>query len=317
MTSSPATVRRHRVLLALAAAGLMVLAGCAAGPARFEVPEDAPAEVRQEGVDDPVEIVLTVRAEHRNGTRLPGAAVAAFTTPDVELMESAPYYAYTGDADPADPGDRPEREDVGVARTDEDGQVRLYLDPGTPVAVAVGDVPGYTNEVRDVSFLGGPGEQVEVVVLLYRTERPVDLEGVLPSDQGVTGTHNEILDLSVHSDHRVNHAYMDRLYRIELELTWTNLPDGYADLYAAMGPAHDPKRWQGEDERQTPLDQEPVEHLKVDGDQLGGLRPSGGYYVAAMTDRVAVGLDGVPFRFEGTAWFRGAHVAFIDGDGDG
>lgn len=320
--------------------------------AEFTVPADAGPIARQEDVDDPAEIRVHVAGESPDGAPIPGAAVVFFVEKgsSIEIPEppeppeppdpgpppshGAPDaghghgQAHGGEDDPEygyGPvydfhfGSWTQYEVLAAGRTDANGTVRGLLAPGRTVHVAVGGLDGWTTELRSHVVTGSAGSTSNLVVPLLRSRLAVTVDDAMPlsvsarkATLGFAEEAYHTTELRFHGDGDVHRAYLERLDSLTVNLTWTNTPTEYGDLYAGLSAGDDEPFVTGDDDTQMPAQGESVEHLHVPDREIDEVRPrldADGLSVAAVTDSAAASLSGLPYRFDGVARFEASDIA--------
>lgn len=318
---------RGRWIAALVLLVAIPAAGCiGAHDAAQDAPSGAGFAV-QPGIEDPREFTVAVRAETGDGPPVAGATVVFFHNlpdPDYGPIWGPAYITEeewpTGET--LDIAGSEHFEVLAVGTTDAQGRIVARLDPDVELpAVAVGNAEGFTTEaVFDSWVLGGhrvtetfnltdPDEPF--VVPLYRTEKPIAIDGAMPTSVNDTALpwgrwpvwDPTELDFGFGPPTKgsATRAYLFRLTGLDLALTWDNTATTYADLYL-LASSGGRTFVRGNDQVQLPADGSSVEVL--DGPIAGGIPVR----VGPATDTVAAGPDGVPYRIRGTATFEGADV---------
>lgn len=325
----PAMLHRLAPVLLVATAAL---GGCLAapGPSSGAVDGEVPV-VHQAGIDDPERVaVQVVDPTTEPATPIVGAQVVFFTNahPDPGVV----YYLDNLEDRCGELafGEEPLRI-LAEGTTGPDGRLVGLVDPTVerhdeydqdhmPVGVAVGGVDGYTTEayfggVEGISYPCGfsylgdtsEGNTTDVVASIYPETVPFDLEGTLdaeiatPQDRAIVPGPTW-WPTEVHGDGGLD-PYALRLAHVSANLTWSNGPEGWADLYLGFGDPGRTPEIVGEDRSQGPLDEDNVEHLDAD---LEGL-----FLVSAIgpaTDQPVVTAGGIEYRINGELTFEGADV---------
>lgn len=283
----------------------VVLSGCTSGfegPRDFTVPRDAPDTAAQEGVPEPYSLTIEVRANWTQGEPLSGAGVVFFVT-QTEEVSSGVFWRDL----------RTTYQPLAGARSNSAGEATGRLAPNQAINVAVGDVAGYTTEVRMRVVLGGPGESGRIVVPLFRTELPINVSATLDSNfavpeplPGATPVWQSV-PVPFHEQPEAQAGYLARLTEVAATLAWQNTPTQYGDLYAGVAVGDERPALTGPDALQLPTDAMNEETIEADASELSDLREAylseGALSLAALTDSAALSLNGLPFQFGGAATF--------------
>lgn len=335
------TARMSKAWLVAPVLLTVALSGCLLADPSPGTPPAGPGIAVQPGVEDPVRRVVHVTAEPKEGPPVENATVVFFNAtagshwspPSLVYPEELPCDGRT------DLAESPHWTVLAAGTTDADGRVVGLVDPqaAMTLSVAVGGVPGFTTEAHVWGTAEGGGERGcfkdldfqpwsdgEQHVPLYRTQRPVSMQGEMPAavSAAFSGTSVDLprnlddpawdaRELAVHEDERANLGYVARMTDLELALAWNNTATAYGDLYLVAGPSYDlGDAVAGGDDRQLPGSGQSRETLDLDVALWSQTR----LYVGPATNSTVVALDGLSWKIAGTATFAGAPV-ILDGAG--
>lgn len=323
--------RRHAAV-AMIAVAVLLLAGCVSGVEEETAPASGVGWAVQPDVDDPYRFDVLVTEETGGGDPIANATVVLFRN---RMMENpADAYYLSDDEVPRDGvldlTASHAFEVLAVGRSDGDGRVVGLVEDepeGRPrVSVAVGDVPGWTDEVvliaagaggnpmrattrtpSDFWEQGGP----PLTVPLYRQHKQVHLAGEINVSLSTAGAAPgapvlgrpawEARDLDFGA---ATHEYSFRLKGLDLALRWNNTAADHGDLHIMAG-NHGGEKFHGPDRRNPPASGSQVEHLRATIDDR---HRSLVFRVGAATNSTVAAEEGLPWQIRGEASFLGARV---------
>lgn len=299
------------------------LAGCVAQrPSGDQLPS-GPNVARQPGVEDPIEVGLRVHLADRPDETVPDATVVFFTTSSARPPEDG-VGGVDGCGEGEDLEDWGPFEVLARTRTDRSGVAYGVVEPSrvtgvrdAPVHVAVGGVDGHLTTVvaeDDDAFrwachvqavYDDDANRSYLVPLLarrmaYRVEGsmgPGPATGAVPdgSPRWRPETPDPIGSRSFARD------WAHRMTSITGELSWTNGPSAWSDLYLGVGGSREePPKEQGTDGSQGPHSGRSRERIDA---PLTGVQ--GAPLIGPATDEGVVGNERLPFVVAGNITFRG------------
>lgn len=326
--------RRAAVHVTLLAFAAVALAGClgGAGPdGPIDTAASGPGIAVQPGVEDPFRFEVKVVEEHADGAPVEGATVVFFRNRRLDSPDDG-YYV-TDEEIPRDGvldlTASHAFEVQAVGRTGPDGRVVGLIDSDPNRArssVAVGGVPGFTDEVVLIAWpdanpiradVRDPSEfwtshEPPLVIPLYERQKELGLTGTMQTDastdfaapDGVgkdTVWRPVAVDLGPGSQ-----GYAGRVIDLDLTLAWNNTPTEYGELHlVARVPGHGTV--EGGDDLETPVRGAMAERLEWASESSFSPRAQD-LLAGPATDTAVVAPDGLEWTVTGTARFKGANV---------
>lgn len=302
------------------------LAGCTGGSERsFTVPAEADPVARQANVTEPHRVEVHVTLESGQGRPLPGVGVVFFREAgegqaSVSTSVSASGQDASAQTQTEVTSDAGGYEALASGRTPSNGTVTGFIAPNTTVHVLAGGATGFTQEALFRVPVGQAGGTTELSLPLYHEHLNFDGNTSIPTTastseatMGQTEPERYPVEIPLAEPDAVEEAYLERLARVDIAITWTNEPPTHADLYAGWG-AGDEVFVTGEDTRQEPGEGEVTEIVSVETSTIDehrdALVEAGSMSAFVLTDDVAASPDGVEVTINGTTTFHGTGHAF-------